>query len=361
VIEQKSAISYFYSFFIFLGLAIIVEYLYAGIFGVIQGNVLSVMELSLSFDNAVVNAIILQTMSIYWRKAFVTWGMLIAVFGMRLVFPVLIVSISTGMSIVDAFNLAVSNPSLYEEYIFLSYAKIMAFGSMFLFMIYLDFLLNEEKDVHWIGWIEESASKWAGIDGIKIFLAILAGLCVMYFLPAQRLVHGHIVILDKFHILVSMIIGLLSYLFVGFIKNFLEDNNQEEEKTDEEVAQELSKNIALKGGIASFLYLEMIDMSLSFDGVLAAFAVSQNIIIIMIGLGVGAMAVRSLTLLMVDKKTIDEFIYLEHGAMWSIGLLSVIMSTQLYIDIPEWIIVTVAILPIAIAFIHSHYSKNIKD
>lgn len=356
--DKKPAISYFYGFFVFLAIAVVAEFIYAGITGVFQGSVLSIMELSLSFDNAVVNAIILQTMAIYWRKAFLTWGMLIAVFGMRLIFPILIVSVTTGMSFFDAFDLAISNPSLYEEYIFQNYAKIMAFGSMFLFMIFLDFLLNEEKDIHWISFIEKNAAKWASIDGMKVFLVILFGIIIVYCLPEIRTIHGHEIIFDKFEIIISMLIGLLAYMLVGFIKNILEKNDQTEIMSDEEVNQNLSKNIALKGGIASFLYLEMIDMSLSFDGVLAAFAVSQNIIIIMLGLGVGAMAVRSLTLLMVDNNTVDDFIYLEHGAMWSIGLLAALMSIQLYTDVPEWIIATLAILPIAVAFIHSYLSKD---
>ena len=61
-------------------------------FGVVA--ILSVLEISLSFDNAVVNAGILKKMNAFWQKIFLTIGILIAVFGMRLVFPVVIVAIS---------------------------------------------------------------------------------------------------------------------------------------------------------------------------------------------------------------------------------------------------------------------------
>jgi hypothetical protein len=351
--KPRSAISYFYSFFLFLAVATVAEFLYAGAMGVFQGTVLSVMELSLSFDNAVINALILQTMTLRWRRAFITWGMLFAVFGMRLVFPVLIVSVTTGMSFADAFNLAITNPTLYESYIFENYAKIMAFGSIFLLMIFVEFLLNSEKEIHWIAIVERNAAKWASVDGLKIFFVVLFGLMVTHFLPQSREIHGHLVVFEKYDILISMLFGLLSFMMIGFIKNYLEGNDVHEPKDREEIAHSVSGDLALKGGLASFLYLEMIDMSLSFDGVLAAFAVSQNIIIIMLGLGVGAMAVRSLTLLMVDKKTVYEFVYLEHGAMWSIGLLAFLMSIQLFVEVPEVLVAILAILPISVAFFHS--------
>ena len=59
--------------------------------------VLSVLEISLSFDNAVVNATVLEDMDKVWQRRFLTWGMLIAVFGMRFVFPLAIVAIAAGL------------------------------------------------------------------------------------------------------------------------------------------------------------------------------------------------------------------------------------------------------------------------
>jgi hypothetical protein len=88
-------------------------------------------------------------------------------------------------------------------------------------------------------------------------------------------------------------------------------------------------------GLVSFLYLELIDASFSLDGVLGAFALSHDIVIITIGLAIGAMFVRSLTIMFVEKGTLDEFIYLEHGAHWAIGVLAILMFISTVVHIPE--------------------------
>ena len=96
------------------------------------------------------------------------------------------------------------------------------------------------------------------------------------------------------------------------------------EKHEAQRAKELAQ-VAKGGGLVAFLYLELIDASFSLDGVLGAFALSQDILIITIGLSIGAMFVRSLTIMLVEKKTLDQYIYLEHGAHWAIGALAIIM------------------------------------
>jgi len=154
-----------------------------------------------------------------------------------------------------------------------------------------------------------------------------------------------------------MIYGVLLFLSIEFLRGILEDDGGASDTHSKEAEREKIENVAhqtaAKGGFASFVYLELIDMSFSFDGVLGAFAVSQNVVIIMLGLGAGAFAVRNLTLLMVDRGTVSEYKYLEHGAMWSIGLLSASMLIQIFAHLPEGIIVVLAIVPIAIAFIQS--------
>ena len=92
---------------------------------------------------------------------------------------------------------------------------------------------------------------------------------------------------------------------------------------------------AVKSGLAGFLYLETLDASFSFDGVIGAFAITHDIIIIAIGLGVGAMFVRSMTLMLVDKGTLGEFRYLEHGAFYAIGALSALMYIGTLMEVSE--------------------------
>ena len=84
-----------------------------------------------------------------------------------------------------------------------------------------------------------------------------------------------------------------------------------------------------------FLYLEVLDASFSFDGVIGAFAISSNLFVIAAGLGIGALYIRSLTVYLVKKGTLSEYIYLEHGAHWAIGALAVTMLIGVSRQIPE--------------------------
>ena len=160
---QKSTLSYFNTFFVFFGISVIIEFFYMGVLGIVQGTTLTILELSLSFDNAVVNALILVNMPPIWRRRFLTWGMLIAVFGVRLIFPILIVFATTDLSLVESFSLAINNPAEYEKVIMASHHIVMAFAGIFLIMIFLSFLFNENKDVYWIAFIEKYASRWSSI------------------------------------------------------------------------------------------------------------------------------------------------------------------------------------------------------
>jgi len=363
-VKQKSTLSYFNSFFLFFALSLVIELFYMGILGAIQGVTLTILELSLSFDNAVVNALILVNMPPIWRKRFLTWGMLIAVFGVRFIFPILIVFATTELSFIESFSLAINNPAEYEKVIMASHHIVMAFGGIFLLMIFLSFLFNENKDVHWIAIIEKYASRWSSIGDLKILIAILIVASIGFFAPTELTIDGVLTKIDKADIVLPMIYGVLLFLAIEFLRGILEDDGTKHETQNMEDEREKIEHIAnsklAKGGFASFIYLELIDMSFSFDGVLGAFAVSQNIIIIMLGLGAGAFAVRNLTILMVDRGTVAEYIYLEHGAMWSIGLLALSMITQIFIHLPHGLIIAFAIIPITIAFIHSIKENKLK-
>ncbi|MGB3278185.1 MAG: DUF475 domain-containing protein, partial [Pseudorhodobacter sp.] len=100
-------------------------------------------------------------------------------------------------------------------------------------------------------------------------------------------------------------------------------------------ASEEATDLAAKGGLGAFLYLEVLDASFSFDGVIGAFALTQNLFLIAIGLGIGAMYVRSMTIMLVERQTLAAFRYLEHGAFWSIMILAIIMFIQTVMHIPE--------------------------
>lgn len=293
---------------------------------------MSVLEVSLSFDNAVVNAMKLEHMSKVWERRFLTWGILIAVFGMRLFFPILVVSIFTHLNMFDVAKIALTDSAQYSHYLHQTHAPIVTFGGIFLMMLFLSYFFNKEKDVHWLKFLEKPLAKLGNIKGLCITLAAISLFLTQYFQPqsAQK------------SVIIAGIAGVLTFVLIDGISKFLE------EKDKAMLAQGFKS-----GGLISFLYLELIDASFSLDGVLGAFAISKDVIIIMIGLGIGAMFVRSLTVMMVEKKVLKQFLYLEHGAHWAIGALSIIMFVSTRHEIPEVITGTIGLIFIVAAFIAS--------
>lgn len=274
--------------------------------------VLAVLEISLSFDNAIVNANKLKDMRPEWQRRFLTWGILIAVFGMRIIFPLLIVVIAARIGPWQAIVLAASEPGEYSRIMHEAHLPIAAFGGTFLMMVGLTFFFDHEKDVHWVQWLERRMAKYATIRGIEVALVLVLILCFTRLLePAEARVFFS-----------AAIWGLLTFLLVEVLGGLL-DSTQE------------TLSVAAKGGLGAFLYLEVLDASFSFDGVIGAFALTQNLFIIAIGLGIGAMYVRSMTIMLVDKGTLAQYRYLEHGAFYAIIALSLIMYAQSLIHIPE--------------------------
>jgi len=275
--------------------------------------VLAVLEISLSFDNAIVNANKLKTMSPKWQRRFLTWGILIAVFGMRIVFPLAIVAIAAKVGPWQALVLAVAQPGEYARIMQDAHLSIAAFGGTFLMMVGLCFFFDKEKDEHWVRWIETKMARAAGIRGFEIMLVLVL---ILGFSSLQANADAA----DAFF--GAAIWGLLTFLGVEALGAMLDSS------------QEVLEGAA-KGGVGAFLYLEVLDASFSFDGVIGAFALSQNLLVIAIGLGIGAMYVRSMTIMLVERGTLKQYCYLEHGAFYAIIVLSIIMFAQSVVHIPE--------------------------
>lgn len=274
--------------------------------------VLAVLEVSLSFDNAVVNATVLEHMDQVWRRRFITWGIAIAVFGMRIVFPLIIVAVVAHMSPISALVLAATDPDEYSRLLTSAHVSVSAFGGAFLAMVGLKHFFDIEKEVHWIAVIERPLTRLGRIEAVELAFVMILLWLVGQALPA----HEH----REF--LVAGILGLVTYIAVDGISAIL----------DPEAA---ASGVATRSGAASFLYLEVLDASFSFDGVIGAFALSNNLFIIAIGLGIGAMFVRSLTIMLVNQGTLTEYRYLEHGAFYAIVALGVIMFVKTIVDVPE--------------------------
>ena len=306
---------YFKLSFLVTIVCIVFAFLWGGVYGVFIALILGVLEISLSFDNAVVNASVLKKMDDMWQHYFLTWGILIAVFGMRLLFPVVIVAAATDLSFMGVTEMALSDPDQYAEHLNASHIQIAAFGGMFLLMVFFSFIFDSEKDIHWQVAIEEKLSSWGKLESIEVIIALSLLLVLQSWLPdAERL-----------EAVIAGVFGVVLYVLVGSLASLFEDDD---------VGQAVSGTVK-KAGMMSFLYLEVLDASFSFDGVIGAFAITQDVVIIMLGLAIGAMFVRSLTIMLVRQGTLDEYIFLEHGAHYAIGALAAIMLISMQIHVPE--------------------------
>ena len=303
-------------------------------------SVLAILEVSLSFDNAVVNAMKLEGMSPKWRHRFITWGILIAVFGMRFLFPLLVVSIFAGVNILSVLDMALHDVNQYAQYLELAHAPIVAFGGAFLLMLFMDYFTEEKKDVHWISCIENQIQKLHRFRGICTATTLVVLSIVLHILPPEV----------RTSVLASGIAGIITYLCIDGLAEWLEKR--------QEARAKLCADTVKCSGLVGFLYLELIDASFSLDGVLGAFALSKDIIIITIGLFIGAMFVRSLTIMLVEKKTLKQFLFLEHGAHWAIGTLAILMFVSTFHEIPEVVTGLLGLVFIISALVSSIIHNN---
>ncbi|GMN01621.1 DUF475 domain-containing protein [Erythrobacter sp. MTPC3] len=277
--------------------------------------VLSILEVSLSFDNAVVNATVLREMDPVWQQRFLTIGILIAVFGMRIVFPIAIVSIAAQIGPWEAVQLSLGDPEEYERIVSGAHIGIAGFGGAFLAMVGLTFFFDEDKDIHWISAIERAVSRFSSIPAMEIGLVLAVLYAISTLLTPE----------EALTFLTAGVLGLLTFIGVHALGEIIEQGEAKKKAAGEVV----------RSGLGGFLYLEVLDASFSFDGVIGAFALSNNMIVIAIGLSVGAMFVRSMTVHLVRAGTLSQFRYLEHGAFWAIIVLGMIMLISAKYHIPE--------------------------
>lgn len=318
---------FFYVSFALAILGIFAAYLISGIGAAYICALLAVLEISLSFDNAVVNAKTLGSMDVAWQKQFFIFGIPIAVFGMRFAFPILIVSIVADLGVAQTFWLALDDPQSYHEHLSENKGEIYMFGGAFLLMVALEFFCDE-REISWIKFIEDNAliRIFRKIDAAPEFIAICVGAIMIY--------------------LTNLATYALAYFSAIILHRVLE------------IFSQIFSADGVKSGIAGFLYLEILDASFSFDGVIGAFAMSENIFIIMLGLGIGAMFVRSLTIFMVKTHSLETFKYLEHGANYAILALAIIMFADVFYEISEIITGTISFALILSAFLCSLRAKN---
>lgn len=340
-----SAVRTFGISLLFTAAALCLGYVYGGPKGLFLLVVLAVLEVSLSFDNAIVNAAVLKRMSRFWQRTFLTLGILVAVFGMRLLFPLLIVWATAGLNPVRAMELALHPPPhgalefpdgspSYEKLVVAAHPQIAAFGGIFLLMLFLDFVFHD-RDIKWLKWIE---IPFARIGRLGQLSSVVTGVAVI--VVGTRLTHSSD---ERATVLTAGLLGMVTYLVVNGLSRAFRPPDVEAAPTAVATGW---------AGLTLFLYLEVLDAAFSFDGVTGAFAITSDPILIALGLGlVGSMFVRSITIYLVRQEALSRYVYLEHGAHWAIGALAVIMlaSIEPRFAVPEPVTASVGVVFIGAA------------
>ena len=294
--------------------------------------VLLALEISLSFDNAVVNARVLERLTPGQQNFFLTWGLVIPVFGVRFLGPLVLVALSGGVSLADAFEAAVNDPTTYHELLSKAEPRILAFGGMFLLMVFLRYFIDDAKTIHWVNRIERRLSQIGRVDSIAVALALLILLVITALLPETH----------RAEVMIAGVVGLVLQILCTSLADFFGG--------DEAAVGRMAAN----GGLASLIYLELLDASFSLDGTIGAFAITTKLPLILTGLGLGALFIRSLTVMLTREKALEQLIYLEHGAHYAIGalgglmLLGVVLTMQ-HQHVPEWLSGLIGVVLLALA------------
>jgi hypothetical protein len=278
------------------------------IFVVVLG--LCVFEIISSVDNAIINAHVLKTMPEKFRKIFLFWGIIFAVFVVRGLLPFLIVWLTNpSLSILQVFSSAFDSSSsgMVAESLEASKPLLLLGGGSYLFLVFLAWLFLEEKKCVFL------VEKFIHRQGVWFYaIASIFTTAVVYFA-----------------VNINPILALAATIGVSafFITDGFKKNAEEKEK------ELMSGNMSAWSKI---LYLEVLDASFSIDGVIGAFAFTMSIPLIILGNGLGALIVRQLTIKGIDS--ISKYAYLKNGAMYSIGLLGAIMTLESFgNEYPFWI------------------------
>lgn len=315
-----------------------VAVLVATIFGIgwaalVTCLILVIIEITFSFDNAIVNAKVLERLSPAWQTAFLTIGIIIAVFLVRLVLPVIIVALGAGLHFGQVVDLALHHPETYADKLELAHPLIASFGGAFLATLALTFFIHEKTEVVWWAHFERGLKKLKFVWIAPVFVTLTVATLAFY--------------LNDLQVLVAGLIGVASYVAIHLLTVLLAKD------------QPKGQHLAGWAGFGLFIYLQILDASFSLDGVVGAFAITNEVLLIAIGLGIGALWVRTLTIYMVRRGTLGEYIYLEHGAYYTIAVLATSMFVSLFVNVPDAATGLASVAIIGLAIMGSIKAKKI--
>jgi hypothetical protein len=316
--------------------AIITAFVYNGPAAALTTLFLIAVEMAISFDNAIVNAKVLAKLSHFWQQIFLTVGILIAIVGVRFVLPILIVMFTAHLSWHDVINLALNDTAGYGEKLKEAHVAIAGFGGSFLLTLSIYFLLDDERKVYWIRRIEKPLQKFGGTIWLPPLIVLTVVLIMSIFAGNETA-----------NLIRAGFIGTISYTLLKQMLDVIE-----------KLAPDSKKVYTGWAAFMGFMYLEVLDASFSFDGVLGAFSITNQVVLIALGLGVGAIWVRSFTILMVRKGTLATYKYLDHGAHYAIFILASALLAGVYLEIPDWAIGISSISVIFASFMSSRQANN---
>lgn len=311
--------------------ALVVAYLYGGLDATLIVGMLIIIEIVLSFDNAILNTKVLKGInSVFWTKMFLTFGIVFAVVIVRFLLPVILVSGTTGIDPISIVNLAFQNGDphtvgTYGYYVLESHPQLASITGVFLLMLFLNWLFGE-KDHSWIAPLETPFEKLEHIAALPTIITLGVLLTFASLNPEHATT-----------ILFSGIIGLLASLGIDSLSGLFGDDAGDKVKT----------------GFAGFMYLELLDASFSADSLGAGLSITSSIVLLMLGLGVGAIYVRSLTVYLMKSGSLSNYRHLESGAMWAIGALSIMLFISISTEIPELVTGGIGVGFVAAAIITS--------
>ena len=290
---------------------------------------LSLFEIIISVDNAIINAQVLHTMSKRARRWFLIWGILIAVFLVRGLLPWLIVwANNPSLGPIEAFTASFSSDPGIARVIEESAPVLLIVVGIFLIFLFFHWLFLEPKHYGLIG------ERFIEKQGVWFYAIVSVLLTAIVWFA-----------MDKNPLMaLSAVIGSTAF----FITHGFKQNAEQAEKRMLEGSQGMSD-------MSKIFYLEVIDATFSIDGVLGAFAFTLSIPLILIGNGIGALVVRQLTISNIEN--VVKYKYLKNGAMYSIFVLGLIMLADSFgMHIPAWLSPTVTF-----AIIGYFFYKSIRE
>ena len=249
----------------------------------------------------------------------------------------MIVAIFSNISCMEVLRLTLEKPDDYAKLLHESHVGISSFGGAFLMMLFCEFMFDREKSLHWLSMPEKLLQKIGRSRLAPTVLTLAALGAIQPMLPGGQ----------HWVSIIAGVVGIVAHLLIHGVSSKLESLAKQENA------------FALKhAGLAAFIYLELIDASFSLDGVLGAFALTKDVVVITIGLAVGAFFVRSLTIMLVEKKTLEKLVYLTHGAYWAIGSLATIMLIATFMEVPEIVTGSIGMAFILASLVSSIFERK---